>query len=363
MESRFGTGFADVRIHNDGAAQRSAKELGAQAYTSGNHIVLGSGSIDDHVLAHELTHVVQQRAGQVAGTDRGDGLRVSDPSDAFEREAEAVAKNVMRLPTGRSTVTTGSAPLRPGDSLQLRGKPKSEPNEKANLPSSKAANGTTKSFFPDPDNPEWGWLELEDELLWKAEIAALTELHNLVGISKFVPDFRIEPTPGARQTFLEGKNRRYGWWTQKINIVYEAFGRKGGTEESLSIKPLMMNNGVSSRSHFHMICITLEQEGGMERLTTLHNDLTELSKTLGDVLKIVSEFTLGIDRDTGEVYILDVGPPQGYKGGKKPTSEGNAKGIAKGMENMINHVKKRILSNSSNAATAATGTGSSSSST
>ncbi len=43
------------------------------------------------MLAHELTHVVQQRSGPVDGTDNGSGLRVSDPSDPFEREAAAMA--------------------------------------------------------------------------------------------------------------------------------------------------------------------------------------------------------------------------------------------------------------------------------
>lgn len=95
MEARLGADFSDVRLHTDTAAQRSATEVGARAYTSGNHVVIGPGGADPHTLAHELTHVVQQRQGQVAGTDRGDGLRVSDPDDRFERAAEATATRVM----------------------------------------------------------------------------------------------------------------------------------------------------------------------------------------------------------------------------------------------------------------------------
>jgi uncharacterized protein DUF4157 len=95
MEARFGADFSDVRLHTGPAAQRSATEIGARAYTSGNHIVIGEGGADSHTLAHELTHVVQQRSGPVAGTDNGNGLKVSDPSDRFEREAEATAKRVM----------------------------------------------------------------------------------------------------------------------------------------------------------------------------------------------------------------------------------------------------------------------------
>ncbi|WP_436843479.1 eCIS core domain-containing protein [Streptomyces hundungensis] len=95
MESRLGADFSDVRIHNDSAAKASAAEVGARAYTSGSHVVIGDGGADKHTLAHELTHVIQQRQGPVAGTDNGSGLKVSDPSDRYEREAEANAHRVM----------------------------------------------------------------------------------------------------------------------------------------------------------------------------------------------------------------------------------------------------------------------------
>ena len=98
MESRLGADFSDVRIHNDSAARASAAEVGARAYTSGSHVVIGNGGNDKHTLAHELTHVIQQRQGPVAGTDNGTGLRVSDPSDRFERAAEANATRVLSGP-------------------------------------------------------------------------------------------------------------------------------------------------------------------------------------------------------------------------------------------------------------------------
>ncbi|QLJ02901.1 DUF4157 domain-containing protein [Streptomyces sp. NEAU-sy36] len=100
-EARLGTDFTDVRIHNDPAARASAAEIGARAYTSGNHIVLGDGGGDHHTLAHELTHVIQQRSGPVAGTDHGDGLRMSDPADHFEREAEKSARSALSKPHQR----------------------------------------------------------------------------------------------------------------------------------------------------------------------------------------------------------------------------------------------------------------------
>ncbi|MFF3735120.1 DUF4157 domain-containing protein [Streptomyces sp. NPDC002476] len=104
MEERLGADFSDVQLHTGHAAQRSAAEIGARAYTSGSHVVIGAGGADKHTLAHELTHVIQQRQGPVAGTPTADGLSVSDPGDRFEREAEANATRVMRAPAAPAAV-------------------------------------------------------------------------------------------------------------------------------------------------------------------------------------------------------------------------------------------------------------------
>jgi hypothetical protein len=60
--SRFaGHDFSRVRVHTGPAAERSAREVGARAYTVGTHVVLGAGQDRPEVLAHELNHVTQQR--------------------------------------------------------------------------------------------------------------------------------------------------------------------------------------------------------------------------------------------------------------------------------------------------------------
>ncbi|BBZ62445.1 eCIS core domain-containing protein [Mycolicibacterium monacense] len=111
MEGRFGHDFGDVRVHTDGAAHESAKSVNAQAYTVGSNIVFQRDRYDPgsdsgkHMLAHELTHVVQQRSGPVDGTEAGGGVKVSDPSDRFERDAVANADRLMAAP----------APARPPD--------------------------------------------------------------------------------------------------------------------------------------------------------------------------------------------------------------------------------------------------------
>jgi hypothetical protein len=70
MESRMGYDFSNVKIHNDSSAHRSSKEINALAFTHGNHIVFGSGQYQPNtnsgkkLLAHELAHVVQQKAAE-----------------------------------------------------------------------------------------------------------------------------------------------------------------------------------------------------------------------------------------------------------------------------------------------------------
>lgn len=112
MESRLGSDFSDVHVHTDTTAHESAKSVNAQAYTVGNDIVFQAGSYQpdsptgQHMLAHELTHVVQQRSGPVDGTPSGGGIKISDPSDRFEREAQSTADRVM---TGESAAPAPAA--------------------------------------------------------------------------------------------------------------------------------------------------------------------------------------------------------------------------------------------------------------
>ena len=77
MKSRFGYDFSGVRIHTDSAAAKSANTINALAYTIDNHIIFGDGEYRPNtyngrkLLAHELTHVVQQN-----GNGRDDNFNI-----------------------------------------------------------------------------------------------------------------------------------------------------------------------------------------------------------------------------------------------------------------------------------------------
>ncbi|MFG2372624.1 DUF4157 domain-containing protein [Streptomyces sp. NPDC048504] len=95
-EQAYSMDFGHVRVHDNPVAQRSADELGALAYTTGSHIVLGGDRVEDEVMYEEVDHVRQQALGPVPGTDNGRGEKVSHPDDPFERSAGANGRKLAR---------------------------------------------------------------------------------------------------------------------------------------------------------------------------------------------------------------------------------------------------------------------------
>jgi hypothetical protein len=109
MEPRFGHDFSNVRVHTDGPAAKSARAVDALAYTVGRHVVFGTKqyapgtSAGKRLLAHELTHVVQQRkAVQQAPLD------ISQEDNSYEQEAALVASTVENKPSDQ-TKSVGKA--------------------------------------------------------------------------------------------------------------------------------------------------------------------------------------------------------------------------------------------------------------
>lgn len=76
FEPRFGRNLDDVRVHADATADSLARSINARAFTIDRHTFFRQGEYDPqslagrHLLAHELTHVVQQTGGQTAGGPR-----------------------------------------------------------------------------------------------------------------------------------------------------------------------------------------------------------------------------------------------------------------------------------------------------
>lgn len=92
MEAGFGRSFSQVRVHDGPRAAQSAAEIGAHAYTVGNHIAFNRGQYQPgtdsgrFLLAHELAHTVQQ-----SGAPAPSQTRVSQPGDRHEAQANRAA--------------------------------------------------------------------------------------------------------------------------------------------------------------------------------------------------------------------------------------------------------------------------------
>jgi len=105
MEPRFGHDFSRIRIHSDSRAAEAAQAVNALAYTIGPNIVFGRGAYTPetdpgkYLLAHELTHVVQQGVVQPlskAGKATEEATPIGAENDLAEAEAHAGAHRVMR---------------------------------------------------------------------------------------------------------------------------------------------------------------------------------------------------------------------------------------------------------------------------
>jgi hypothetical protein len=101
MEPRFGKDFSQVRVHTDSRAAESAESIGARAFTVGQNVVFGAGEYAPQtspgrmLLAHELTHVVQQGASTAMPN------QISRAGEPAEQEARRTARAAVE---GRESV-------------------------------------------------------------------------------------------------------------------------------------------------------------------------------------------------------------------------------------------------------------------
>lgn len=96
MEPRFGQDFSQVKVHTDEQAAESAQAVSARAYTVGRDVVFGAGqyapgtSEGQRLLAHELTHVVQQKNETAPLVQRFKVAKVADVPSAIEEDFSGV---------------------------------------------------------------------------------------------------------------------------------------------------------------------------------------------------------------------------------------------------------------------------------
>lgn len=195
MERRFNTSFADVQCHADSASAQACAALGAQAYAMGNHIAFKTASPSEALVAHELTHVVQQRRG----VDLKGG--VGAPGDTYEQQAEAVEAAVQsdqpidgilgasaagsaqgrdlqpKLPDGEVTFQGGqlryvdSALQAKADAVQFDPPGGTAPAGGTTAPPAPGTTASTPIVYQDFKSRSWEW-RMEDEDTFSANDVA-----------------------------------------------------------------------------------------------------------------------------------------------------------------------------------------------
>lgn len=123
MSAGMGHDFSGVQVHTGPESDALNQQLGAKAFTTGQDIFFREGAYDpgsgggQELIAHELTHVVQQGTGAVQG---GSGMTVNAPGDVYEQEADSIAKQVTS-PAASSGAEAGvQREAVPEDELQIQ---------------------------------------------------------------------------------------------------------------------------------------------------------------------------------------------------------------------------------------------------
>jgi hypothetical protein len=109
MEMGFGADFSGVRVHNDTASHDLSRTLNARAFTTKQDIFFGEDEYNpgseggQELIAHELTHVVQQ--GGASSPSPQTKMTVNEPGDEYEQEADSAAEIVMSQPAAQEENT------------------------------------------------------------------------------------------------------------------------------------------------------------------------------------------------------------------------------------------------------------------
>jgi hypothetical protein len=122
MESAFGADFSKVRIHNDSASKKMSNDLGAQAFAHGNDIYFNEGKYDpnsssgSHLLAHELTHTIQQ-GGAVQKKEQAGAMDTQQVQGNMIQKADAPAAAGPSA-ASNETVDISSGQFNPSEKLK-----------------------------------------------------------------------------------------------------------------------------------------------------------------------------------------------------------------------------------------------------
>lgn len=247
MESRFGSDFSGVRVHDDARAAESARAVNARAYTVGQDIVFARESFEPHtsagkaLLAHELAHTIQQHGIQHAKENVS--FAHSSEYDRLEHQADHAAHAALSGSAVRLTPAAGAGLSRAKDDKAdeegkiVSTKKKKSGNKQSNLGNHKVE--PVEGFESEEGRIEE--FEVDPFYLPAAKgPAAKTEYENIAGgkLETFLENIQItgkgraktalwqkrEPTDELRARWLN----KVGWTADSADDLWKRSG--GGAE-------------------------------------------------------------------------------------------------------------------------------------
>ncbi len=215
MEPRFGHDFGKVRVHTDARAAESALAVNALAYTLGRDVVFGAGQYNisttegKRLLAHELTHVVQQNGTSILQRQVDETIPTALSSEAVAARAGEVEQSIGSEVAGESESELSPEQIEPLPDVVYVSKdwvPEEEPREEAGIPEAGVAAALAgrppPSIVPQiagPDHPS----EREAEAVSNAIVSGLEK--------GAIPKVSIMPHAGGKflhrqQIFWDSRN-------------------------------------------------------------------------------------------------------------------------------------------------------------
>jgi hypothetical protein len=238
FEPRFGADFSHVRVHTGGRADSTAKAISAKAFTAGSDIVFATGQYSpeshegQHLLAHELTHVVQQDPG----TRRLDSTLEHPPATTLRRDGKvdvqrfiAAGRHASIQRAGGTTAEKPAIPAAGGpnkvgfvreDGLNLRVAPDQHSKSLGQLKFGQRVHTV------EDQNPQPSWLKIA--VLGQTGYAFAPSIH-------FPPEKLIEKDPALR---LIRVRHGLSFWA----LVKEMYGIEGNE----STKDQNMNHFINA---------------------------------------------------------------------------------------------------------------------
>ncbi|MGH8932818.1 MAG: DUF4157 domain-containing protein, partial [Egibacteraceae bacterium] len=213
MEAKFQRGFADVRIHDDAAADDAARKIDALAFTRGNDIYFRSGAFDPdsetgkRLLAHELAHVVQQRPGinrkpapglgativrRATKAATGKGAADPGPAGTIDPSGRKIEIQTLKVPRFKADKKSGPYILRKGTREENPTKQRSQWRRHVKSKAENAVNNRITELKGQPGVSQTG------EPVWYLQLGILK--HYLIGSPSSIASYsRVPPWDKAGQ--------------------------------------------------------------------------------------------------------------------------------------------------------------------